>query len=1076
MTGANKILTVSYGTFSCTLEGFDEPFDTMKAIAEYFRDLAADDRFFGAEPPVPDADMLARIAEEKSAQRVEARVRDGGVDLRIGGPEAPGRQAASRPEPQPEPRPAPRAQPQPQTRAMPYASAEDEPLSAEVVESVAAKLQRIRAAVAGGRAGAAPAAAAVTFAEDEEEAEPAPQPTATAPVEETAEAQPSPREDEQAAEIVAEAVAAAAEESAPDAGEDQPAEQNAAEAAAQDDAEIAADSIDGVEAADDGAAETADAGAADDHAETQTAAIEVADDSADTMEPAESAVEMTETAGDGIEAEAAETPDVEAAGDIGEAAETAEAEAADTIAMADAVEGGTEPATEADGIDMVAGPEPQDETTLPETTEQADAPIEDEIADIATAAAPDDDASEDDASDAVATDEATLVSLAGSDAPAEDTDLSDTAERADAVAWQEQAEAATDEPAGGMVSFEPAAEEPAEAGMDDQAEQILARIAALKADVLAAMPEQAAATDETPDTEATPEPETGTEGEAWQAALDDGWAAAPTDMAEEAEEAEAAQAFDAKGWKDEPATETAAAEDDTAHAARDDGMPDASWQSAWDEAAATARESEDTDAEAADTFEAADAADMAAQDVAGDDDRPAEQAEAAEDGDHADEAVAADAEMPDLAATAEADEQAREPEHEAEHKLPEPVLFDATPVRPMTLLQRARARFFGFGRGRNAVTPKADRAAVPEPADLSEADATETPRDDEMPLLVLGPEQAADATEPADLDAAPAETGASPDAQAADAGAEALRIAAEIDRATAAADERAADATEQPRTIAEDLAEEEAAAATETAGDDAEPLGPHIPFGHRADDAMVARIADKTDSEMAGPETRRRQSAISHLKAAVAATQAERESGTAEEELPRLADAPFREDLSQAIRPRRPVITGEAGHSRPDNAEPRPDPLVLGASQRIDRTRPEKAVQPRRISTRNLMRDDFDPEEEEFDDTTPTTAEAMESSRNFADFAERMGANNLPELLEAAAAYTSAVEGHAFFSRPQILQKVARIADDADFSREESLRSFGMLLRQGKIQKIRRGQFVIASTSKFMAEARRAQM
>ena len=137
MVGTSKILTVSYGTFSCTLEGFDDSFEMMKAISEYFRDLAADDRYFGAEPPKLDGEMLAQLAARRSAIAIAAEQSGDRVVLRP----APAPAVAAPQLQMPVPQPEQAAQPAPSAQPAAKAPADD--------NSIAARLQRIRSVVAG---------------------------------------------------------------------------------------------------------------------------------------------------------------------------------------------------------------------------------------------------------------------------------------------------------------------------------------------------------------------------------------------------------------------------------------------------------------------------------------------------------------------------------------------------------------------------------------------------------------------------------------------------------------------------------------------------------------------------------------------------------------------------------------------------------------------------------------------------------------------------------------------------------------------------------------------------------------
>ncbi|MFG6590759.1 hypothetical protein [Sulfitobacter sp. 1A12157] len=206
-------------------------------------------------------------------------------------------------------------------------------------------------------------------------------------------------------------------------------------------------------------------------------------------------------------------------------------------------------------------------------------------------------------------------------------------------------------------------------------------------------------------------------------------------------------------------------------------------------------------------------------------------------------------------------------------------------------------------------------------------------------------------------------------------------------------------------------------------------------------DRDMSRLMAETDSKMDEAESTTRRDAFAHLRAAVAAKKADEAMGG--RATTATSDDAYREDLADVVRPRRPV-TRPARTERP-KADARSAPLKLVAEQRIDvdKLRSAGPVRPRRVAA------------------VVEPVKTNPDAESFADFAADMGATKLPELLEAAASYMSFVEGRDQFSRPQLMGKVRSIGLP-DFTREDGLRSFGQLLRAGKIEKIKGGRFTVS--------------
>ncbi len=270
----------------------------------------------------------------------------------------------------------------------------------------------------------------------------------------------------------------------------------------------------------------------------------------------------------------------------------------------------------------------------------------------------------------------------------------------------------------------------------------------------------------------------------------------------------------------------------------------------------------------------------------------------------------------------------------------------------------------------------------------------------------------------------------------------------------------------------EDAAGEKAGEADEMEQGEEEETAPRPQPRTAFDDGDIAgadaidRILAETDAKLMSDEASRRRASIAHLRAAVQAKRAERSGETkAEEAGPEAAD-PYREDLGRAVQPRRPAAAGQRSARRMA-------PLVLVSEQRIDTDKPEEArptpvsrgepVRPRRVQPQVKA-------------DAPQAGEAGKRGpvQEFSAFLEKQGASSPEEMLEAAAAFRIFVIGQETFSRPQIMGLVLKCDQGAALTREEGLRAFGKLIREGVIQKIQRGRYTVSESTRFRPDQARA--
>jgi hypothetical protein len=151
----------------------------------------------------------------------------------------------------------------------------------------------------------------------------------------------------------------------------------------------------------------------------------------------------------------------------------------------------------------------------------------------------------------------------------------------------------------------------------------------------------------------------------------------------------------------------------------------------------------------------------------------------------------------------------------------------------------------------------------------------------------------------------------------------------------------------------------------------------------------------------------------------------------------------------------------------------------LVSEQRIDRSEPKRSDAPLKLAPAILPAENIFRANDDEDDATGLQSNSGPQSNiftgmeTFEDFADRLGASEQIELMEASAIYVAHVEKQPLFRRRQLIRHMSSLPDALPLTREASVQIFNQLLGMGRFAEMEPGLFAVTDRSPLLAEALR---